>query len=266
MKTLNALLIAFALLGVNAAAAEDAATPSVEEIVNRTNEVAYYQGADGRARVQMEITDGQGRTRTKEFTILRRNEGEPGGDQKFYVYFHLPADERGTVFMVWKYVGRDDDRWLYLPALDVTRRIAASDTRTSFVGSHFFYEDVSGRGIEEDHHELVDVTEHYYVLKNTPKDPGSVEFDAYTMHIHKDTFIPVRVEYEQGGEVYRTVSAEKVDEIDGFTTVTQSRVEDTRMGGHTVMQYKSVNYNVGLPEDVFTERYLRRAPRQHLQE
>jgi len=57
--------------------------------------------------------------------ILRRDVAD-GGDQKFYVYFLEPADVRKMVYMVWKHTDRDDDRWLYLPALDLVKRIAAS--------------------------------------------------------------------------------------------------------------------------------------------
>jgi hypothetical protein len=250
--------------GIAMCAAAWAQAPGVEEIVARTNEASYYQGDDGRARVTMTITDDQGRTREREFTILRRDAGDDSGKQKFYVFFHRPADVRDTVFMVWKHVGADDDRWLYLPALDVIKRIAASDERTSFVGSHFFYEDVSGRGIEEDHHELVETTDTYYVLKNTPKDPGSVEFDSYTMWIHKDTYIPVKIEYEKGGETYRVAEALGVEDIQGYKTVTKSRMRDLRSGGETVLDYSKVEYDLGIPEDVFTERYLRSAPRDYV--
>lgn len=237
----------------------------VGEIVKRTNHAAYYQGKDGRAAVKMTITDSQGRERGREFVILRRDaDGEENAGQKFYVYFERPADVRETVFMVHKHVDKDDDRWLYLPALDVIKRIAASDERTSFVGSHFFYEDVSGRGIEEDEHELVKTDENYYVLKNTPKEPGSVEFDSYTMYIHKGSFLPVKIEYEKGGAVYRTAETLEVKEIQGYPTVVKARMTDDNMGGSTLMEYTSVEYDVGLPEDIFTERYLRKAPRQHL--
>lgn len=237
---------------------------SVEEIVNKANHVSYYQGEDGVARVAMTIEDNQGRTRDREFTVLRRNMDDKDEEQRFYVYFHRPADVRDMVFMVWKHVGADDDRWLYLPALDVVKRIAASDERTSFVGSHFFYEDVSGRGVEEDHHELVETTDVYYVVKNTPKNPNAVEFHSYTVWIHKDTFIPVKAEYEEGGEVYRIAEVLKVEEIEGFKTVTKSRMRDMKMGGQTTVEYSKVDYNVGVPEDVFTERYLRRPPRNFI--
>ncbi len=256
-------VLVLTLFALTAVRAED--TPSVDEIVRKSNHVAYYQGDDGRARVQMTITDRQGNTREREFVILRRNMDDEDGEQRFYVYFQRPADVRETVFMVWKYVDRDDDRWLYLPALDAVRQIASGDKRTSFVGSTFFYEDVSGRGILEDDHELVEVTDNYYVVKSTPKNPGAVEFDSFTTHIHKSTFIPVKVEFEKDGDVYRVGEARKVETIQGFPTVTQSFMKDTNMGTETTLDYLKVEYNVDLPENIFSERFMRRAPRQHLE-
>jgi len=256
----------FILLAALALAVPNAMTETltVAEIVKNTNHVSYYQGKDGVARVKMTITDGQGRNREKEFSILRSNTDDKDEGQAFYVYFHAPADERGTVFMVHKHIGKDDDRWLYLPGLDVTKRIAASDERTSFVGSHFFYEDVSGRGLDEDTHELVETNDTYYVLKNTPTDQGQVEFDSYKMWIHKATFIPVKVAFEKGGEVYRTAEVKAVKTIQGYKTVTKSVMTDTRIGGSTTIEYVDLKYDAGMPEDVFTERYLRNPPREYL--
>lgn len=259
MRYLNWITLSavFALLGITAAAQN---APSVDEIVQKTNHMAYYQGTDGRAKVNMTITDAQGRTREKAFTILRKNMDDKDEAQDFYVYFTEPADERGTVFMVHKLVDKDDDRWLYLPALDVVKRIAASDKRTSFAGSTFFYEDVTGRNINADKHELVQTTDLYYVLKNTPKDPSTVEFDSYTMYIHKETFIPVQITFEKGGEIYRTATTLDVKDIQGHKTVVKGKMEDKKMGTTTVLDYPSVEYDVQLPEDIFTERYLRNAP------
>jgi len=247
----------------------------VEEIVDRTNRAAYYQGKDGRARVSMTITDDQGRTRSREFTILRWDAPPPEGsaeeedaycgDQKFYVYFHRPADVNKMVFMVWKHLERDDDRWLYLPALDLVKRIAATEKRTSFVGSDFFYEDVSGRNIDADTHELERTTDAYYVLKNTPKDAGAVEFSHYLMWIHRESYVTVKSEYfDKQGEKCREYQALKVEQIDGFNTVTESRMKDLRSGGQTTLAYSEVKYNAGLPEEIFSERYLRKAPMEYL--
>ncbi len=260
------------LVSAGAVAARAAEAPSVDEIVKRTNYVAYYQGKDGRARVKMAITDAQGRERNREFTILRRDD-QPGdvkdadftGEQKFYVYFRRPADVNRMVFMVHKHLDRDDDRWLYLPALDLTKRIAATDKRTSFVGSDFFYEDVSGRSTDLDTHELVQTTDTFYVLKNTPKEPDEVEFSHFTMWIHRQTFIPVQVDYfDKQGTKYRQAKALKVETIQGYPTVVKSVMKDLREGGQTLLEYSDVTYDIGLPESIFTERYLRSPPRQYL--
>ncbi|MBL8737232.1 MAG: outer membrane lipoprotein-sorting protein, partial [Planctomycetes bacterium] len=119
--------------------AAEAKAPTVEEIVAKANQVAYYAGRDGRAQVQMEIVDAQGRKREREMTILRLDLPKPGsaadapndeeycGEQRFYVRFKQPADVDKTTFLVWKKPGEDDDRWLYLPALDLVKRVSSAD-------------------------------------------------------------------------------------------------------------------------------------------
>ena len=251
------------------AVAQDA--PPVGEIVERTNCVAYYSGRDGRAQVAMTITDPQGRTRERRMTILRRDATSgPHTEtacrgQKYYVYFNRPTDVRDTVFTVWKHAGSDDDRWLYLPALDLVKRIAAGDKRTSFVGSDFFYEDISGRDPAEDGHELVEASANYYVLKGRPVDPASAEFDHYLAWIHRDTFLPVKVEYfDAQNHRYRVYQATKVETVQGYPTVTESRMEDLVRGGSTTLTFSRVQYDIGLDEAVFDERFLRKPPRDLL--
>lgn len=234
----------------------------VGDIVQRANLAAYYAGADGRARVRMTIADAQGRERIRRFVILRRDVVD-GGDQDYALLFDRPADVRNTVFLVKKHVGADDDRWLYLPSLDLVRRLAAGDKRTSFVGSHFVYEDVSGRGLEEDTHELVETTEAFYVVKNMPVDAGAAEFSSWTVWIDKDTFLPVKMEFvDESGEVYRRIEALEVGEFGGHPTVTTMKVSDLRSGGSTVSEFSNVEYDLGIPESVFTERTLRSPSRQ----
>jgi outer membrane lipoprotein-sorting protein len=237
---------------------------SVQEIVDRSNLAAYYEGKDGRSRVNMTITDSQGRTRERRFIILRRDDKD-GGDQKFYVHFSRPSDVRNMVFMVWKHIGQNDDRWLYLPALDLVKRIAASDKRTSFVGSHFFYEDVSGRNPADDTHELTETTGQYYVLKNTPKNLEEVEFAYYMLWVDKTHFLPIKAEYyDKNKKKYRLVESLKVKTIQGRPTVTEAKVSDLKSGGHTVSVFSKIQYDLGIKDSIFTERYLRRAPRRWL--
>ena len=243
-----------------------AETPtSADEIVAKANLAAYYGGADGRSEVRMIISDAQGREQRRQFTVLRRDV-EDAGDQQFLVVFSQPSDVRDTVFLVDKHVTRDDDRWLYLPGLDLVKRISAGDKRTSFVGAHYFYEDVSGRRPSEDSHELVETTDAFFVLRHVPVDPQTVEFASYVTWIDRETFLPMKIDYTNAaGDVYRRVEVLSVETFDGHPTVTTSRVSDLLSGGKTDMQFRYIAYDVGIPEDVFTERSLRNPPREWLQ-
>jgi hypothetical protein len=236
---------------------------SVEEIIKKANLASYYQGNDGKAKVSMQITDSQGRVRNREFVILR-SDVQDGGDQKFYVYFHQPTDVRKMVFLVHKYTTRDDDRWLYLPALDLVKRIAAADKRTSFVGSDYLYEDVSGRNPKDDIHTLIQTTDTHYVLDNKPVNTGSVEFSNYKLWINRKTFLPEKAEYYKGDskEPYRTVEAKKQSMIQGFPTTTESVVTNHETGSKTTLHFSDIQYNLNLNENIFTERYLRRPPKE----
>ena len=236
-----------------------------DDIVRQSNLASYYAGTDGRSEVRMIIRDTQGRQQRRQFTVLRRNV-EAGGDQQFLVVFSQPSDVRNTTFLVHKHTDRDDDRWLYLPGLDLVKRISAGDKRTSFVGAHYFYEDVSGRHPTDDEHELIETGDEYYVLQHTPRDTGSVEFASYTTWIDRVTLLPMKIEYvNTAGDVYRRVEVLAVAEIDGHPTVTLSRVDDLAGGGRTDMQFRHIRYDVGIPETVFTERSLRTPPREHLE-
>ena len=249
-----------------------AATPSLHEIITKTEHTAYYLGNDGTARVKMTITDSQGRERKRRFSILRLDEQTEqqdqeasSGDQKYYLHINYPSDLKNTVLLVWKHPDGDDDRWLYLPALDLVNRIAAGDKRTSFVGSHFFYEDISGRNITEDEHELVEASANYYVVKGRPGDPGAVEFKHYVIWIHRGTFIPVKVEFfDTQDRLYRIYQATKVETVQGLPTVVESRMDDRVRGGNTTLKFSRVQYDLGIDDEVFDERFLRNPPRDLL--
>ena len=163
--------------------------------------------------------------------------------------------------MVWKHPRRDDDRWLYLPALDLVKRIASGDKRTSFLGSDFFYEDISGRRISDDRHRLIETTDDYFVLDNVPRRPEQVDFSRFTLWVHRDSFVPVRAEYfDRQDRKYRQYEALEVSIVQGYPTVIKSRMSNLRDGGETVLEFDRVAYDLGLPERIFSERYLRQPP------
>ena len=254
------LLVALAMVSASARAAD----PPAEEIVKRSLDAFYYAGNDMRTKVRMKLINAQGNVREREMTMLRINVGK-AGDQRYYIYFHGPADVKGTSFMVWKYPAKEDDRWIFVPALKLVKRIAADDKRSSFVGSDFTYEDVSGRDLEDEAHAFLRKENlggrPTYVVESKPK--ASADYSRRMSWIDSERWLPLKEEYlDARNEPLRVFTADKVEQTGKQWTVTARSMKNLQSGHRTEVVYQEVEYDVGLKPDIFTERYLRDAPGQ----
>ena len=262
-----AIILTIALALPNLARGQKTLTPS--EVATSYQKSFFYPGKDMRVVVNMRLIESGGKERTRELTMLRLN-AESTQDQKYFIYFHKPADVEGMTFMVYRYSQKDDDRWLYMPALDLVKRIAANDKRSSFVGSDFTYEDVSGRDLSEDDFSIVKEEKlsnnDCYLLKSVPKNPKGTEYSYKLSWIDKTTFLPWKEEfYDVRGELYKVFTAEEVRDISGFPTITKRKMENVKNKRQTSVVYSQIEYNVGLKDDIFTERYLKTPPREYIQ-
>lgn len=252
-----------------------AGRPDAAAILERYQQAFYAAGADMKADVAMELITGDGKRRTRALTLLRLNGASramnlPGGtEQKYLLYFREPADVRRMTFLVWKYPEKEDDRWIYIPAVDLVRRVAASDKRSSFVGSDFTYEDISGRDISADTHKFLReeklANSDCYVIESVPKE--TLDYVRRLAWIDKATWLPLKEEYyDLQNELARIFTADKIENVSSgggngaIPTVTQRTMRNVKSAHRTEVTYKSVSYNVGLSDDLFTERYLRRPP------
>jgi len=266
MKTLHDSGIMLMLIFLTAAGfpgAAFAADPpqAGTEIVQKSQTAFFEAGKDFQARVKMTLITREGQQRLRELTMLRKN--YPAGEQKYFIYFHSPADVAGMTFMVYKYPNRDDDRWLFIPAINLVNRIAARDSRSSFVGSDFTYEDVSGRELSADTHTLLREDEingrKVSVIESTPKSP--TEYVKKFAWIDQETFLPLKEEYyDIQGALYKVFTADEVKEDQGLPTVMKRTMLSVKTGHKTEVVYERVQYNIGLGDDLFSERYLRRPP------
>lgn len=240
-----------------------------EEVMKKSQADFLYPGKDFKARVMMKLVSKGGQERIREMTMLRKNFGGPGGDQKYFIYFFQPADVKDMTFMVYKYPARDDDRWLFVPAINMVRRIAAQDKRSSFVGSDFTYEDVSGRDIEDDTHALIKDeklgTKDCFVIKSTPK-AADVDYGYKLSWIDKGSYLPLKEEYyDKKGELYRVFTADEVKDIKGFPTVMKRTMKNLQSGHTTEVTYSKADYNIGIEDSFFSERFLKQPPKKWIE-
>ncbi|MBI5420197.1 MAG: outer membrane lipoprotein-sorting protein [Deltaproteobacteria bacterium] len=243
-----------------------AETPGgAEEMMRRSALVQFYAGNDMKTKVTMRLRSKEGGERVRELLMARRNV-KAGGDQKYFILFLQPADVRDMTFLVWKYPQRDSDRWLYLPAIKLVKRIAANDKRSSFVGSDFSYEDVSGRAVEEDNHALLREEKYagkeVYVVKSVPKDEKSADFGYKVSWVDKGNFVLWKEEYyDKRGSLSRVFTADEVKPIQGFPTTVKRMMKNVQTGHWTEATFGEVKYDLGLADSLFSERSLKNPPK-----
>lgn len=274
-----------ACIGMSLAACVEAQNPDrpteplAAAILEKSQQAFYAAGVDMQADVAMELITGDGKQRTRALTMLRLNGAQramnmPGGaEQKYFLYFREPSDVRRMTFLVWKYPEKEDDRWIYIPAVDLVRRVAASDKRSSFAGSDFTYEDISGRDISADTHRFLREeklgSNECNVIESTPKE--TLDYVRRIAWIDKATYLPLKEEYyDLQNELARVFSADRIENVasggsGAIPTVTRRIMRNVKSGHRSEVTYKSVSYNVGLTDDLFTERYLRQPPSKWVQ-
>ena len=256
------LLLAASSFAPTAASAQDAT-----ELMKQAHLNMYYAGEDGSARVKMVITEKSGKTREREFVILRKDFVD-GGEQRYFVYFHEPNDVRRTTFMAWKNPEGDDSRWIFVPALDLVKALAANDKKSSFVGSDFAYEDVSGRHWSQDAHTLLGEEKlgewQTWKLESVPV--SSDYFAKKVTWIDQATKLIVREEYfdDRGAEL-KVFEVSKIETVDGFATAVDRKMSTPRKGNSTTISFGSIAYDIGLDAGIFAERYMKSPPREYIQ-
>ncbi|MDO9012514.1 MAG: outer membrane lipoprotein-sorting protein [Gallionella sp.] len=236
------------------------------ELMKQSQAAFLYPGKDFKARVVMKLINKDGHERVREMTMLRKNSGETGGNQKYFMYFFQPADVKDMTFMIHKYPAKDDDRWMFIPAISMVKRIAAQDKRSSFVGSDFTYEDVSGRDIEDDNH-VIEREEKVgnrdcYVIKSTPKGADS-DFGYKFTWVDKANFLPLReAQYDKKGVHYKQFTADEITDIKGVPTAIRRTMKNLQTGHRTEAAYLKTDYDLGIEDSLFSERFLRQPPRK----
>ena len=243
---------------------------SADEIVAKYYDAFYSQANDMKAKVNMDLISKSGKTRNRKMVMLRKDFGDKG-NQKYFIYFYEPGDVRRTSFLVWKYPDTDDERWMYIPSVDLVKKIAAKDKRSSFIGSDFTYEDISGRDVQSDTHKLLKEEtikdRDCYVVESLPKE--KVEYTKRISWVDKKTFLPIKEEYyDVQNELYRVFHGDEIADITSgegekakvYPTVLQRTMENVKKKHKTVVTFSDVQYEAGIEDSIFTERFLRKPP------
>jgi hypothetical protein len=211
------------------------------------------------AQTEMILINASGQKSTREME-MKTLEGENG--DKTISTFLTPADVKGTKTLTHEHTDRDDDQWLYLPALKRVKRIASSNKSGSFMGSEFSYEDIGNQNYNKfTYDEKVEEVElngvKCYKGTRIPKDENS----GYTKQISwvaMDSFLLQQVEYyDRKSELLKTAVFSDYKEIDGVWHVGKIEMKNHQNDKGTVLIWKDEKVKAGLTDKEFNKRVLK---------
>lgn len=185
--------------------------------------------------------------------------------------FREPNSVKDTRLLQAEKSAKDDDKWIYLPSLRTTRRIAAAERQKSFVGSDFTYNDMTIRQADEDTHEMINANASKTVagnsyncweIKSTPI-KKNVEFSYRNQWIDKKSLLPVYVEYyDKKGALLKIQSIEKIAYIKSeandtvYTIRMFNRLENVQTKHTTTVAVINAVYDGKVKDSYFTQSWL----------
>ncbi|MGE0151576.1 MAG: outer membrane lipoprotein-sorting protein [Reyranellaceae bacterium] len=154
MKLLRMALLALGCCGLAgaSAAAESGDRDKGMQIARAAQERAGGYGSYVAAG-KMILRDKTESFNVREFAA-KSLEMDGDGDRT-EIEFATPLDVRGMALLTHAHTTRDDDQWLYLPAINRVKRITSSSRSGSFAGSEFSYEDLVGHVLEKNDYEYL---------------------------------------------------------------------------------------------------------------
>ncbi len=218
-------------------------------------------GNDQEGELTMTLTNSRGDQRVRK---IKQFVKDFGAEEKKIMFFLSPADVRLTSFMNWSYdeAGRDDDQWIYLPALKKVKRISSDSKSDYFMGSDFTYDDLGDRHPSEDDHKLLREEkfngEDCYVVESISKE-GEYMYSRTVTWIIKGKWIGLKKEfYDEDEEFLKTLTVNKYDKIKDYWIILHSQMHNIQKDHTTDMQLENLNVDIGIPDSRFTERMMKR--------
>lgn len=190
-----------------------------------------------------------------------------GIDNMRMTRFLSPPDVKGTVSLLIEHADKDDEIWIYLPALKKVRRLVSSDKKSSFVGTDFSYGDVIGYKVNEWNYKLLKEEtvdgQPCYVIESTPKSDTVKSNSGYSKRvawIRKDNQFMVKGDfYDEAGEPLKTLTFSDIQQVDskrGKWQAMKLEANNAQTGHRTIIKFENFKVNQNVKDEFFTTRYM----------
>lgn len=242
----------------------EAVDPKAREIMQKVED--RDEGDNRTSRMVMVLTDKNGAIRKKYFINYMKDDGK---DTKLIMFIEKPPNIRNTGFLTFDYddPNKDDDQWLYLPAIGKAKRIASNDKDGSFMGSDLNYSDMTQRNLSDYTFKLLKEIslkgQDVWLIESIPVSEKVINETGYKksiLAIRKDNYIVTRIKAWTGdGGYVKIMDFDKIEQIDGIWIAQEIKIvkrQGKSVKHKTAMFINEVKFNQNLSDDLFTTRRL----------
>jgi len=244
--------------------AEAQTLPNGLDIANHINQVD--EGEFVTRKMDMKMTDRRGKVRTRSTLGFRKYYG---AEKRTVLFYLQPKNIKDTAFLTYDYHHKDDDQWLYLPALRKARRISASDRGDYFLGTDFTYEDIKKEGKVETRdyqfttlgEEVVDGKTTYRVEgipvdKKTAKELG---YGKVQWWVDPSNWVVLKAKYwDIKLNELKSSTMSDVRLVDGIWTRHKMLVKNQKTGHSTEFTFSMVDYKTAVKDKLFSRQSITR--------
>ncbi len=262
------LVLTFAYPAISADKAGEAVkdNPEARAIMEKVD--ARNDGDNMTSNMEMILIDKHGKKRIRKLHMFGKDKGE---DELSLMFFVNPADVKDTGFLTHDFNDpeKDDDQFLYLPALHKTKRIASSDKSGSFMGSDLNYSDMTDRDLQDYDYVFykqkeMEVKGHkVWCIFSIPRSKEIIKETGYKKNlafIRQDNYVVIRtVGWEDKGGYQKFMEVKQLEEIDGIWTALEmyvKRKKGKQTVHQTILKFSDIKYNQEIDFDIFTIRRL----------
>lgn len=266
LKTVAWLAVLLALAGSIQLANAETRLPAVEQVIANMN--SRDDGESVQRAMVLTLTDRRGHSRVERTMAFRRYDGDT---KQTAIFYTEPANVNGTAFLTWDYpeADRDDDQWLYLPALRRVRRISASDRGDHFLGTDFTYEEIKKESkIEAQDYRFTLLGEeqvdghHTWVVEAIPRNEeiaNALGYSKVVMRVDSEIWMPRLWEFwDVAGNFLKTVHNRRIEQVDGIWSTLEILAENHKTGHSTRLEFLDTDYETPVPERLFQTNALKR--------
>ena len=238
--------------------------PKARDIMEKVD--ARDDGDNQTSNMEMILIDKRGNQRVRKIASFSKDKGE---DTYRLMFFQLPADVKDTAFLTWDYddPDRDDDQWLYLPALRKTKRIASSDKSGSFMGSDLNYSDMTDRNLMDYdffYKKELDVKGvKAWLIESIPVSKKVIKETGYTkslLIVRQDNYFVIRaVHWVKDGGYLKYIDVKNLVQIEGVWVATEMHItkkKGKQLAHKTILKLDQVKFNQDFDFDLFTIRRM----------